>query len=46
MAGGIPVVDLLSKETIVIEQLHDAFSSIGFVFVSNHGLSQEQVGDL
>ena len=27
----------------VVKELHDAFSTIGFVYLKNHGISQEQV---
>ena len=30
----------------LVKQLHDAFSTIGFVYLKNHGIPQEQVQDL
>ena len=34
-----------SDESVVklVKQIHDAFSTIGFVYLKNHGIFQEQV---
>ena len=53
MAERIPIVDFellrqqkgdWEKESSLLEVLHEALSTVGFVYLSNHGISEELVG--
>ena len=53
MAERIPIVDFellrqqkgdWDKESSLLEVLHEALSTVGFVYLSNHGISEELVG--
>ena len=40
----IPVVDVSSvEESSVVQQIHDAFSTVGFVFITGHSIPRELV---
>ena len=45
----IPVVDLSSASSAVegsdpvVQQIHDAFTTVGFVFITGHGIPRELV---
>lgn len=28
---------------VIVKQIHEAFSTVGFVYLKNHGISQEKV---
>ena len=53
MAERIPIVDFellreqkgdWDKESSLLEVLHEALSTVGFVYLANHGISEELVG--
>lgn len=46
--GCIPVVDLSNLDSnyvpdCVVKELDQAFSTVGFVYLKNHGISEEKV---
>ena len=54
VAQSIPVVDFkglstdseVSSLTELVQQLHSAFSKVGFVFIKNHGIERDLVKPL
>ena len=40
-----PLNENLEAVRIVADQVHQAFSTIGFVYLKNHGIPEETVGD-
>ena len=50
--SAIPVVDLEGVFSVAelascpqVDQIHSAFSTVGFVFVKNHGIARKTVRD-
>ena len=44
----LPVVDISHwsgavEESPVVQQIHDAFTTVGFVFITGHGIPREMV---